>query len=45
MNVEISELTRRFGRTQAVAGVDLQAGPGYSACSARTVPGRPRCCG
>ena len=28
MNVEISELTRRFGRTQAVAGVDLQAGPG-----------------
>ncbi len=28
MNVEISELTRRFGRTQAVAGVDLRAGPG-----------------
>ena len=28
MNVEISELTRRFGRTQAVAGVDLEAGPG-----------------
>jgi ABC-2 type transport system ATP-binding protein len=28
MNVEISELTRRFGRTQAVAGVDLQAGTG-----------------
>ena len=28
MNVEISDLTRRFGRTQAVAGVDLRAGPG-----------------
>jgi len=28
MNVEISGLTRRFGRTTAVAGVDLQAGPG-----------------
>ena len=28
MNVEIAELTRRFGRTQAVAGVSLQAGPG-----------------
>jgi ABC-2 type transport system ATP-binding protein len=28
MNVEITELTRRFGRTMAVAGVDLQAGPG-----------------
>jgi ABC-2 type transport system ATP-binding protein len=28
MNVEISGLTRRFGRTMAVAGVDLQAGPG-----------------
>jgi ABC-2 type transport system ATP-binding protein len=28
MNVEITDLTRRFGRTQAVAGVDLQAGPG-----------------
>src|SRR5580693_7829350 len=28
MNVEISGLTRRFGRTQAVAGVNLQAGPG-----------------
>jgi len=28
MNVEISELTRRFGRTQAVAGVTLAAGPG-----------------
>jgi ABC-2 type transport system ATP-binding protein len=28
MNVEISDLTRRFGRTRAVAGVDLQAGPG-----------------
>jgi ABC-type multidrug transport system ATPase subunit len=28
MNVEISDLTRRFGRTTAVAGVDLQAGPG-----------------
>ena len=28
MNVELTELTRRFGRTQAVAGVTVQAGPG-----------------
>src|SRR4029077_12899649 len=28
MNVEITGLTRRFGRTMAVAGGDLQAGPG-----------------
>jgi ABC-2 type transport system ATP-binding protein len=28
MNVEITDLTRRFGRTPAVAGVDLEAGPG-----------------
>ena len=28
MNVEITDLTRRFGRTMAVAGVDLRAGPG-----------------
>jgi len=28
VNVEIADLTRRFGRTQAVAGVDLEAGPG-----------------
>src|SRR5262249_30845875 len=28
MTVEIAGLTRRFGRTQAVAGVDLSAGPG-----------------
>jgi ABC-type multidrug transport system ATPase subunit len=28
MNVEITGLTRRFGRTMAVAGVDLQADPG-----------------
>ena len=28
MNVEISEVTRRFGRTQAVAGVRLETGPG-----------------
>jgi len=28
MNVEVTGVTRRFGRTQAVAGVDLQAGPG-----------------
>ena len=28
MNIEITGLTRRFGRNQAVAGVDLQAGPG-----------------
>jgi ABC-type multidrug transport system ATPase subunit len=28
LNVEITDLTRRFGRHQAVAGVDLRAGPG-----------------
>jgi len=28
MNAEISDLTRRFGRTQAVGGVSLQAGAG-----------------
>jgi ABC-2 type transport system ATP-binding protein len=28
MNVEITELTRRFGRTLAVTGVDLRTGPG-----------------
>ncbi len=28
MNVEMTGLTRRFGRTMAVAGVDLDAGPG-----------------
>ncbi len=28
MNVEITDLTRRFGRTMAVAGVDLHAGLG-----------------
>jgi ABC-2 type transport system ATP-binding protein len=28
MNVELEELVRRFGRTQAVAGVSLRAGPG-----------------
>ena len=28
MNVEITGLTRRFGRTMAVAGADLTAGPG-----------------
>jgi ABC-type multidrug transport system ATPase subunit len=28
MNIEITGLSRRFGRTMAVAGVDLQAGPG-----------------
>ena len=28
MNVDITDLTRRFGRTQAVAGVTLQAGAG-----------------
>jgi ABC-type multidrug transport system ATPase subunit len=28
MNVEITDLTRRFGRTQAVAGVTLETGPG-----------------
>jgi ABC-2 type transport system ATP-binding protein len=28
MNVELTAVTRRFGRTTAVAGVDLRAGPG-----------------
>jgi ABC-2 type transport system ATP-binding protein len=28
MNVELTDLTRQFGRTQAVAGVSLTAGPG-----------------
>lgn len=28
MNVEITDLTRRFGRTTAVAGVNLELGPG-----------------
>jgi ABC-2 type transport system ATP-binding protein len=28
MNIEIADLTRRFGRTRAVAGVTLDAGPG-----------------
>jgi ABC-2 type transport system ATP-binding protein len=28
MNVEITDLTRRFGRTHAVAGVTLETGPG-----------------
>jgi ABC-2 type transport system ATP-binding protein len=28
MNIELADLTRRFGRNQAVAGVDLEAGPG-----------------
>ena len=28
MNIDIADLTRRFGRNQAVAGVTLQAGPG-----------------
>jgi len=28
MNVDIDHLTRKFGRTQAVAGVDLQVGAG-----------------
>jgi ABC-2 type transport system ATP-binding protein len=28
VNVELTELTRRFGRTQAVAGITMQAGPG-----------------
>jgi ABC-2 type transport system ATP-binding protein len=28
MNIEITDLTRRFGRTWAVAGVSLESGPG-----------------
>jgi ABC-type multidrug transport system ATPase subunit len=30
MNVEISDVTRRFGRIQAVSGVSLETGPGVS---------------
>jgi ABC-2 type transport system ATP-binding protein len=28
MNIELTDVTRRFGRTQAVAGVSLETGPG-----------------
>ena len=28
MNVELTDVTRRFGRTQAVAGVTLETGAG-----------------
>jgi ABC-type multidrug transport system ATPase subunit len=28
MNVELTDLSRKFGQTRAVAGVDLEAGPG-----------------
>jgi ABC-2 type transport system ATP-binding protein len=28
MNIELTDLTRRFGRTYAVAGVSMEAGPG-----------------
>ena len=28
MNIELTDVTRRFGRTQAVAGVTLETGPG-----------------
>ena len=28
MNIELTDVTRRFGATQAVAGVSLEAGPG-----------------
>ena len=45
MNVDITDLSRRFGRTQAVAGVSLQAGAGCSGCWARTGRARRRCCG
>jgi len=45
MNIDIDHLTRKFGRTQAVAGVDLQVGPGCSGSSARTGLARLRCCG
>ena len=45
MNVELTDLTRRFGQTKAVAGVNLEAGPACSGCWARTGQARPRCCG
>ena len=40
MNIELYDITRRFGRNKAVDGVTLDAGPGVSACSARTAPGK-----
>ena len=45
MNVDISGVTRRFGRHLAVAGVDLETGPGVFGLLARTARARPRCCG
>ncbi len=45
MNIEITGLTRRFGRNQAVAGVDLQAGPGVFGLLGPNGPARRRCCG
>ena len=45
MNVEITGLTRRFGRTTAVAEVDLQAGPGVVGLLGPNGAARPRCCG
>ncbi len=40
MNVESTGLSRRFGRTVAVAGVDLQAGPGVFGLLGRNGAGK-----
>ena len=40
MNVEISDLTRRFGRMTAVDGVDLRAGPGVVGLLGRNGAGK-----
>ncbi len=45
MNIELTDLTRRFGRNQAVAGVSLEVGPGVFGLLGPTARGRPRCCG
>jgi ABC-type multidrug transport system ATPase subunit len=43
MNVEISDLARRFGRTQAVSGVSLPAG--VFGLLGPNGAARRRCCG
>ena len=41
--IEAEGLTKRYGPTQALAGIDLRSRPGRSwACSARTAPARRR---
>jgi ABC-2 type transport system ATP-binding protein len=40
MNVEVTGLTQRFGRTAAVAGMALRAGPGDAGCWAPSQGGK-----